>query len=291
MKKPRRLAIVLGAISLVIIAIFYTLWQRPVEEVRGAETGEGTADIRKLTGTLLITPSWDGGDFDVKTNYWLYVNSHIVATKPSPRDAPSSLQPFEILLVPGEYKLEVAIPAPFAESIINFPFNFRAQNIIVEPGKIRKITVNVAYLMNTRLNPHPSRIVSGDMTWEEWYDKVVEKVNGLIKEYKQDQAFLALNDVFIAFQQSPPLSPVVYINLPEQYGGGREYDARQIRKIVTWLRRKSISECCSLDPSFQDRMPTTIRQKFEQLKIQVSLHKESIEQFNNIAVKLEQAEK
>ena len=295
MKKTKYLATTVGVIMVVaVIVISTTLWlQRPAGQPREdlEDAKDGTADIRKLTGTLLITPSWDGGDYDVKTNYWLYINSQIMATKPSPRDDPSSLQPFEILLVPGEYTLEVAIPAPFAEGVHNFPFNFRAQKIIVEPGKIRRIEVDVGYLMNTRTNVRSTRLIDGDMTWEEWYDKAVEKVNEWIKEYQQDQTFLAINDVFIALQQSPPLSPVVYVNLPEHYGGGREYNARQIRKIVTWLRRKSLSWGWSLDSSFRDSMPTTIRQKYEQLETQVSQHEDSIERFNNIAEKLEQVEK
>jgi len=128
-------------------------------------------------------------------------------------------------------------------------------------------------------------------TWEEWYNIVAERLNEAIEEYQKDPTVSAINDVFTALQQSPPVRPVVYIDLPKEYGSGREYDARQVREIVAWLTRKTFDRFRPLQPDFLNRMPTNIRQRYEQLKTQVSHHKESIEQFNNIAVKLEQAEK
>lgn len=273
MRKTKLAAIIIGTVLVAILIVATTLWIKRgsddakiwrVTEVEEPVTERPTETMESVVGTLSITPTLE--DTKDATNYWIYVNGRIVATRESPQDDPSSLDTFSILLVPGEYTVEVAVPATLGVNNSNFPLEFRKQKVKVEAGKLAEAKIDVKYSSELAMNMGWGG-KTGE-TWGEWYARLLKEVEDTMKNFQQDPAVIAIKDVYVALQQSPPLRPVVYINMLESCYGGREYDAQQVSRIVDWLKITYWSWFPPWELSqrkVMDNMPATIREKYDQL--------------------------
>ena len=255
MKKTRLLAMTVGAVLLAAIVIPAASWQW---HVGGAAAGEGTADIRKLAGTLSIEPSLIILPGNMRTvyrrRYWIYVDGHIVDNKQFPHvdielvfsitsQIRVSGEITNIHLVPGEYFVEVAREDwVFDESMENilmtFPFYFRSEKVHIYAGTTTRLPV----LLNiTQTEASRRQLVDNELigtTFTEKTERLIERFERTTSKYQGDLALRAINGVYTAFQRSPPLRSVVFIDLPEEYGGGREFDAEQVRTLIHWIARK-----------------------------------------------------
>lgn len=259
------------------------------EEVYRALADDSTANIRTLAGTLSVSLTYSDGE-EFNGSYWLYVDGQLVAKKTPLQEGPSPLSAFEILLVPGEYAVELATKG-VTEGAINFPLYFLESQIVkIDGGEIIEVKFLTYHVLESTWAL--SRTHTGP--WRQWIEGLSKSVEDKITDYQASPVVQALYDVYNAFQQSPPLRPVVYINLPETYHGPREYDAYQVKLIVAWLVRYFwiwYPLPGHNQPENLNSMPDSIRVMFGPLSAEVQRHIKIIEKLDNIAVKLEQAEK
>jgi hypothetical protein len=82
----------------------------------------------------------------------------------------------------------------------------------------------------------------------------------------------------------------VYINLPAEKGGGREFDAEQIRLLIAWLKNYQSDPLSPLPSDFVDRMPGEMRARYDQVQTAITQYQNYANQFEAIAKKLEAVE-
>jgi hypothetical protein len=289
MKKGR----ILGVLALVLLVVaggiyWFVNKRRPPqagEEVSVDRFGK-EVDVKTLLGTLSVRPTLP--QHASSSRYWVYVDGRIVDTKAAIESGSGSPQSTDILLLPGEYNVEVGVTLPNTEQAgSTFPFAFRTQKITVEAGQVESVRLSVEatdYDPPTALSPF---ITTG---WE-WFDSWVNRVDSEIQSFQKDQTQIALLEVFNALQQSEPVRPVVYINLPADNGGGREFDAEQIRLITAWLKNYRTGPLSPLPKEVVDRMPADIRARYDQVENAITNYYKYLNQFDAIAKKLEALEK
>lgn len=229
--------------------------------------------IKALTGTLNIVLDDQGTR---KDGYWLYINQTLMETGWTDGN---NQQRVQLVLMPGEYEVEVAVARNIAQTIDCFPFVFMRQTVTVSQGEITNVplTINVE---NCALAAAAYQPFQPD---EEWYNSLLNKVKETDRAYGQNRVALALNQALNAFIIYPPVSDKVFIDLPEQYGGGREFNAAQIRKIVAWL----LHELWDWFPSSPANMNDPVLSGFTELEKQVEAQKKEISGLNKIAEQLE----
>jgi hypothetical protein len=241
-------------------------------------------DIKTLLGTLSFKPQ-----LSERTNtsrYWLYVDGRIVATRVSPSSDSNSLNAIEILLVPGEYKVEVGVTTPDAEnSRATFPFVFRSQRVQIVAGQSKRVELNVeAASYDDLVAVFPFVEPSS-----EWFEAWVKRVDDQIQAFQKDPTQQAILDVYNMLKESPPVRPSVYINLPAERGGGREFDAEEVRLMVGWLKRYRSDTLAPLPAPFVDRMPEDMRLRYEQVLKVITNYQNYVSQFETIATRLDAA--
>jgi len=286
MESPAKvgLACVVGLV--VVLAAGTTIWRRSHTR-REVDRPNAALTLRPTMGSLLLTPTMKNGSNT--SAYWVYINQHIVAVKPDPAEDRESLSPMSFNLFPKDYTVEIATMVP-DEKTNDFPIVFSSYYVSVEPGQTTSISVAIGVPIS-----QGARTTTG-MTEQdasvEYLKELFGSVNKRLEEYRADPAALAVQDAYIALAQSPPVTAVVYINMPDEYGGGREYDPVQVRAIVSWLDFKFWgwfdAAAFRSEPS---RIPEALRPQFDELASQVQQLRLSIRNYNRIAEKLEQAKK
>jgi hypothetical protein len=118
----------------------------------------------------------------------------------------------------------------------------------------------------------------------------VKRVDSEIQSFQKDQTQIALLEVFNALQQSEPVRPVVYVNLATDRGGGREFDAEQVRLIIAWLKNYRRDPLSPLPAEFVDRMPEDMRARHDQVQNAITNYYNYLNQFDGIPKKLEAVE-
>jgi len=251
------------------------------EEVSVDKFGK-EVDVKTLLGTLSVHPVLD--QHANSSRYWVYVDGRIVATKADPQSGSGSLQATDILLLPGEYNVEVAVTLPNPEQAgSTFPFAFRLEKVTVAAGQVKSVRLSVEaanYDQPTALSPF-------DTPSSEWFDSWLKRVNSEIQSFQKDQTQIALMDVLSALQQSEPVRPTVYVNLSTDKGGGREFDAEQIRLIIAWLKNYRNDPLSPLPAEFVDRMPEGMRARYDQVLNTITNYYNYLNQFDAIPKKLE----
>lgn len=289
MKKGRILVVLALALLVVGGGIYWF-----VNKSRPPQAGEEVSvdrfgrevDVKTLLGTLSIRPA--GPPQPTSSRYWVYIDGRIVDTKAAAESGSGSPQGTDILLLPGEYNVEVGVTLPNPETAgSTFPFAFRAQKITVEAGQVTSVRLSVEardYDSPTALSPFITT------SWE-WFDSWVSRVDSEIQSFQKDQTQIALLEVFNALQQSEPVRPAVYINLSADRGGGREFDAEQIRLIIGWLKNYRSDPLSPLPGEVVNRMPADIRARYDQVENAITTYYKYLDQFEAIAKKLEALEK
>ena len=277
--------------ALVLVTGSFGCEQSPDKEQRKS-LDDGPAQVRDLLGTLSIDP--EPKDREKAVGHWIYVDRRIVARRPRASDDPASLEPFELLVVPGDYTVWIVVTNAHSEpDFINFPLEYRVYKVSVNAGETTTVQADVrrswdmtqpGWYSGTKL----VRVAEGT-TWEQWIEKVVEGVEGAWKRYQENPDARVMNDAYVALQQSPPLRPVVYLDFPEgARGHAAEYDAEQVRLITGWLKRDTWCWFRPLDKKFLEQMPRATREKLDQVKAQVARYQGAIDRLNDIAKNLEQ---
>jgi hypothetical protein len=283
---------IVAALALVLVvsagAIYWFLNKSPAppapEEVTVDKFGK-EVDVKTLLGTLSVRPALD--QQAQSSRYWVYVDGRLVDTKAKPESGAGSLQTTEILLLPGEYNVEVGVTLPFPENAgTTFPFAFRSQSVTVAAGKVKSVRLSVAAVDYGPLTALTAFVTP---SWE-WFDSWVRRVDSEIQAFQKDQTQIALMEVFSALQQTEPVRPVVYINLPAEKGGGREFDAEQIRLLIAWLKNYRSDPLSPLPSDFVDRMPGEMRARYDQVQTAITQYQNYANQFEAIAKKLEAVE-
>jgi hypothetical protein len=257
----------------------------PDTVINHPETSINNADsslsIKTLTGTLNIKPFTHEGN--ETSDYWIYIDQTLVEKQVLFNDVQESLNPVQLFLIPGEYKVEVAVYRRSAESEeeICFPFSFTSKNVVLKAGEVTDIAlpVDIDY---EKCSVDKYEYKTPD---NEWYNGLLEKVKEINTTWiNKNPVAHALNDVYIALLASPPLSNKVVIALPEEYGGWHEYDATQVRLIVRWIKH----DIWDWFPSEPSDISEDVRKNFYQLEAAVKQIKGGIDTFNHIAEQLEQ---
>lgn len=291
MRKDKLIAVIVGVILLGTILFVvggkigiwteksgYQSEKRKIKDIPQLE-------IKKLMGTMLIKPTIK--KFENASNYWIYVNGRIVFKKVSPKDDQSSLDPLEILLVPGEYTVEVAVNALSSLTAYDFPIYFRTQQVVIEAGKVAEVEIDVEGA-RPRWVGYPS-LSYKNKTWVELLEIMEDSFKNSTEECQKDPVLLAINEVYRALQQSPPLLSVVYVDMPDYCGNGREFDAQQIRLIVDWLKEKHWRWLPSSNNKPKNRMPGYLSYRYNQIMSKVSSYIRDIDHYKKIARKLDAA--
>ncbi len=257
----------------------------PEEQVTVDKFGK-EVDIKTLLGTLSVRPTLEQ-KADSSPRYWIYIDGRIVATRPNPDSDSNSLNAIDVLLVPGEYNVEVCVTVPNSEdSGSTFPFAFRSKKIRVAAGQVESLPLSVeakSYDEPTALSPFDTP------SWE-WFEPWVKRVESEVQSFQKDPIHLALLEVLNALQQSDPVRPAVYVNLPAERGGGREFDAQQLRLMIAWLKRYRSDPLSPLPADFVDRMPGDVRARYDQVEGVITNYQNYINQFDAIPKKLDSAE-
>lgn len=238
-------------------------------------------DIKTLLGTLSFAPKLESRENS--SRYWLYVDGRIVTTRASPESHAESLKPVEVLLVPGEYNVEVGTTTPDGDdSGSTFPFEFRSQKVTIQAGHVSRVSLSVEPMRYGE----PTPIFALVDPSSEWFEAWVRRVDSEIQAFQKDATQQAFLDVFNALRQSPPARASVYINLPAEKGGGREFDADEVRLMVGWLKRHRSRTLSALPADFVARMPDDMRLRYDQVLKAINSYQDYVAQFEEIATKL-----
>jgi hypothetical protein len=233
-----------------------------------------TLNIRTLTGELEIKPVVNNQP--EASEYWIYIDQTLVHKS---GDEKNDL--YGLRLVPGEYTAEIAVRKyPESTGQVCFPFEFISKKIVITAGEKTSISLPAENSYGAgEIRPDYST-TSPD---EYWYNNLSGKLFELDTTWYKKPAAVALNDVNIALSVSPPLSDKVFINLPKEYGAGRQFDAVQVRLLIDWLKH----DLWDWFPAAPYEMPDYIRQKYDYLENLVGREKAAIDRLNEIAIKLE----
>jgi len=278
------IAIVLLVIAVTGIVVWFvrTPKPKPPEPVEKVDKLANPVDMKTLLGTLSVRAVTK--EAEDASRYWLYIEGRIVAKKEAPQS--TSSPPIDILLVPGEYNVEVGVThGKLTNSDYSFPLAFRGQKIRIDAGKITRIQLSVkaeSSSLPTMVSP------LAEPSWD-WFNAWVKKVDEQLKLFQKDPVHLAVLECFKALQQYPPVHPAVYIKLPPENGGGREFDADQVKLIVAWLKRYRSDTLSPLPADFVAKMPDEMRAKYDQVLTVITNYQTYIDQFNAIPKNLEEA--
>jgi hypothetical protein len=207
-------------------------------------------------------------------------------------------------LFPGEYLVELAVESrdvPAPPRAENSPFTFRKHKIKIEAGKTTNLNLKVPRISPTLITVMPAlktlkapRERYRQVKLYQDYVKRVEKYFKKLREqYKRDRLVIALKNCYAAFKVSPPVYRSVYIDLSEEYGGSRDFDAVQVRLIVSFLKDKYSPRPGWWIPSLRIGFDEDIAEGFYQIfDYNSSFLKDlSLDELNEIAEMLEKVEK
>jgi hypothetical protein len=117
-----------------------------------------------------------------------------------------------------------------------------------------------------------------------WVEQVQSRLFSDAKGFENHpvgQALLQLQGVLAV---APPGSGTTFVELPSEYGGSRQVDARQVQLMVDGLRRCYEFVLSSSDRNFGQS--GRVASAFSQLDFQINAHNKRIEGLNEIARKL-----
>jgi hypothetical protein len=261
-----------------VLSAFWLLCCRSAQE----DAHGASPTIRKITGTLVIDVSDDAGN--PAQAHWLYINRRIVAARGAPSADPTALKPFQIILVPGEYAVELWSGTPLKDVTDAFPFALESKSVVIAAGQ----TANLEFALQGAGFEVGLNIPPSGNTWREVMSALDKEVQARSARYRSDPSVVAMTDVYVALQQSPPMLPTVYIALPTGVGGGREFDAQEVRLLVRWLKNEYWDWWPVSLPV--ERMPPIVRAQYDQLNQNVEQYISSaVDDLNRIADKLDQA--
>lgn len=242
----------------------------PSQETSTEESnGESRLSLLPLTGTLIVKPIMNVDE--TSEDYWIYIDRVLVQA------GHFSMEPFQVQLLPGHYSVEVAI-SDNSSINIDFPFTFQSS----EARVVAEDTATVELVIDQR---SAESVALGFLsysydTWDDWYNRLRSRTNATLTDLQSHKVILALNDVMTI----QPLNNSIYLNLPDAYGGGREFDSRQVRIIVEWLQ----IEAWSWFPDLPYGAPEEVSRAYGDLSSVVGQSKNAIAQYSHIAQKLEQ---
>lgn len=254
-----------------------------------------------------------------KTPYWVYVDGGIVATGMTdvlPRNVMKArtgknswvimdegvsvrIEAGRVVQIRDDYrkslyrevKVEVSPGRHTAELVLAhtgndpdlFPLAIGKEQVSVLSGATARVKPPVIGT-NTARFVWPAIKFPNNLMWVEQQLRRVEKT---IVQYQGDPIVQELNALREEILASPPSEPVAYVALPASCGGPRELDARQVRMIVDWLKRKhwqwfpNVAGVTVGDPGGL----------FMNLRSKVALYRARIDGLTVVAEALEQVEK
>lgn len=243
------------------------------ENVIKSEPVNDSLQLRNLTGVLSVSPVETSGS---RTDYWIYVNGTLIEKNTAVSGA-GSLKPVDITLLPGEYNLEVL------NRSFGYPFHRTKKTAMVKAGETTNVTMDISYYNGGAVSLRFSTLDGG--TWEEWLNDLRKNVKVAQDSISYAAIVTTLNETRYALASSPPQSKAVFINLPEEYGGGREYDSEQVRKIIEWIKTEYV-HWFPIKTNYP-QMPTEVIAQFDQLDAVMTNLKKYVEGLNSIADKLD----
>ena len=285
---------------------------------------ENFGTVRPLLGTLTIrVPAGIVG-----TDYWVYVNKHIVSAPPHESlpggtdkftqveiptgmefwdqnglaaksqddrisyvrdDVSGSLfQDVVIKLAPGNYSIELMVKSTRGE----FPFAVTKSKfeIQLEAGDTQTAVLGLPPDWST-ISPAAAALAAPGPPTQETATQLQHILQNNTQRYEQDPIVRALDDVERNFSYTPPLGPTVYVELPEDAGGPRELDAAQIEATINAI---TATHEYYLDPSERDKWQaagSNYSAFYDQFTSEVEAYNKSIESLKFIVDKLHQADR
>jgi hypothetical protein len=252
--------------------------KKPVEKPEVTEPVNDSLSLRHLTGTVTIVPV---SKSQSPQDYWLYLNGNIVDKYISNGNASGALKKTDLVLLPGQYKVEVVVV-----NGLGFPYSVRKEEIAVSAGENKSIKMNVSNEyggMASLLFSMPESV-----SWDEWIEALRKNVVAAQDTFRTSAIINTFNRTYYNLANSPPQSKNVYISLPEEYCGAREYDAVQIRKIIAWIKEEYIN--WFLPKRNYPNMPSEIELQYDRLQSVMTALENYCNDLNKIADKLDKAE-
>ena len=220
--------------------------------------------------------------------YWVYVNGQLVSAQQhaSTRAGTAEFDTITQRLFPGSYTFEMLVPIDSG----GLPFTVKKLSCDCEAGKTIELEL-----------PPPNTSISMPMgslyaeprpggTWSQFLADRREDLQRAEAAYESAPLSLALSNVCQSFRLTPPLGPIVYIELPETLGGSREFDSVQVTRMINYLRAVSSMDVSRAAEGF-DRAPAEFRPAIDEYLAMVRAHNERFNVLMEIPAKLEKAKK
>jgi hypothetical protein len=234
-------------------------------EARAQAAPPDTTIVRPLTGTLhiLVPTGLLGAD------YWVYVNDRLVSEPP--HDLATTLAAKDLVRVPtgdgfefwdgkgrviatvgdrftflredmkGEHVLFTDLSLPIAPGTYevavmaramtdeSYPFSLVQTKAQVVGGQTSDVMMTFPRNYNIGPVSAPPRAAIGCST------AAADELRDIQQRYSADRLARALQQLEAAFGYNPPQQPTAILDLPEAWGGAREYSAAQIDDMVSSL--------------------------------------------------------
>ena len=252
--------------------------KKPEEKPEAIEPVNDSLSLRHLTGTVTIVPV---SKSQSRPDYWVYLNGNIVDKNISTDNASGALRKTDLVLLPGQYKVEVVVA-----NGLGFPYSVRKQEIAVSAGENKSIKMDISNEyggMGSLLFSMPE-----SLAWDEWIEALRKNVVAAQDTFRTSAIINALNSTYYNLANSPPQSKNVFISLPEEYCGAREYDAVQVRRIIAWIKEEYVN--WFLPKTNYPNMPSEIELQYDRLQSVMTALSKYCDDLNKMADKLDKAE-
>jgi hypothetical protein len=243
--------------------------------------GRATATRRRspvAAGTLKLTLAHADGEYG-SPGYTIYMDGRILARFDG--EAPSRRQnPRRLRLPAGRHRVDAAITLGTRPMDVHFPFRFRSAEVVVPAGGVAAVTLDVqtGYEGAMALSGYPEEGPSA--SWFEGWLQSVRETRGRVSE---DPVAAALMEAGHRSDWPASAKGRVWLELPQDFGGAREYDADQVRMIAAWLQRYHWSWASRLPDDFVRRMSGEMRAEYESVLEQIEREKAFLAELADVA--------
>lgn len=170
-----------------------------------------------MTGTLAVSVSFfDAADSD---QYWVYVDGQIVG-----RRHPSDSGPFDIMLMPGTYTVEIGLQAstvpaadPGRYRTLNKPLFFIPEDGVQVTQGARTEVDFLAPAKVRMLDQEDDAVICrrGGSGWVDEFNRQRDEAVRALEDFQADPAWASLREVQFSFAASPPSRSSVFIDLAD----------------------------------------------------------------------------
>ena len=245
------------------------------------DTSTKFLDLKAVTGKLKLT--YTSQQNNQPFDFWIYINE--VLKFKSNTASSNGTGMIETNLLPGKYSIEIAVEnMPSSGLMFCFPFEFTTQEVEIKGGESTEVNLPVAASVSNCTFLYNNSIDYNDRNW---YPAALQKIDDISQQWRFRPIASELYTTYVALESNPPHSNKIFINLPVEYGGGREFEANQVRLLIEFIKH-DLWDWLGPGPLYEDDL-----EKYSQVEKLIKSIRSStlgVGMLEDIAVKLDKVE-